>query len=98
MFQVCRPTGRLIYLVLAGTMALSIRVGAREESSAVQPRRSASSPAAKPAAGKPLLRPEPASPAPQSGPTLTNVIDTVFRADGTQAQGELLISWPAFVQ
>jgi trimeric autotransporter adhesin len=27
---------------------------------------------------------------------LTTVQDTVFRADGTPAQGTLLISWPAF--
>lgn len=38
-----------------------------------------------------------ASPAPLSGPPLTSVIDTVFRADGTAAQGVLVITWPAFV-
>jgi hypothetical protein len=32
----------------------------------------------------------------QSGPPLTVVQDTVYRADGTPAQGTLLISWPAF--
>jgi len=35
--------------------------------------------------------------APQSGPALTSVIDTVYRADGTPAQGVLVITWPAFV-
>jgi hypothetical protein len=38
-----------------------------------------------------------ASPAPQSGPPLTSVIDTVYMADGIAAQGVLLITWPAFV-
>lgn len=35
--------------------------------------------------------------APQSGPALTSVIDTVYRADGSEAQGTLVITWPAFV-
>src|SRR5277367_4257421 len=35
--------------------------------------------------------------APQSGPALTSVIDTVYRADGSEAQGVLVITWPAFV-
>jgi len=30
------------------------------------------------------------------GPTLCQIIDTVYRADGTPAQGTALISWPAF--
>ena len=34
----------------------------------------------------------------QSGPALTSVIDTVYRADGTPGQGILVITWPAFVQ
>jgi hypothetical protein len=33
-----------------------------------------------------------ASPAPQS-PTLTTIADTVYRADGTPAQGNLIIIW-----
>src|SRR5882762_8619665 len=36
------------------------------------------------------------SPVPQS-PTLTTVTDTVYRADGNPAQGNLIIMWPAFV-
>jgi hypothetical protein len=35
--------------------------------------------------------------APQSGPASTTVSDTVYRADGTPAQGTLIITWPAFV-
>ncbi|HTS37815.1 MAG TPA: hypothetical protein VMH04_19225 [Candidatus Solibacter sp.] len=37
-----------------------------------------------------------ATPVPQSGGT-TTVADTVLLADGTPAQGNLIISWPAFV-
>ena len=35
--------------------------------------------------------------APQSGPATTTVADTVYMADGTVAQGTLIITWPAFV-
>jgi hypothetical protein len=38
-----------------------------------------------------------ASPAPQSGPALTTVSDTVYRADGSPAQGRLEITWPTFI-
>ncbi|HEV3510538.1 MAG TPA: hypothetical protein VGS05_02470 [Candidatus Sulfotelmatobacter sp.] len=31
------------------------------------------------------------------GPSMTTVADTVYMADGTFAQGSLIISWPAFV-
>src|SRR5580704_1827013 len=31
-----------------------------------------------------------------SGPTLCQIIDTVYRADGTPAQGDVVILWPAF--
>ena len=31
-----------------------------------------------------------------SGPAMTQVVDTVYRADGTVAMGTVLISWPAF--
>ena len=32
-----------------------------------------------------------------AGPATTLVQDIVYRADGTPAQGTLLISWPAFI-
>ena len=32
-----------------------------------------------------------------SGPAMTSVADTVYRADGTAAQGTMIITWPAFV-
>jgi hypothetical protein len=41
--------------------------------------------------------PRAASAAAQSGPALTSVIDTVYMANGTPAQGVLVITWPAFV-
>ncbi len=31
-----------------------------------------------------------------SGPALTQILDTVYRADGSPAQGTVVISWPAF--
>lgn len=31
-----------------------------------------------------------------NGPAMTQVVDTVYRADGTAARGTVLISWPAF--
>src|ERR1035437_8427493 len=38
-----------------------------------------------------------AVPVPQNGPASTTVADTVYLADGTTAQGNLIITWPAFV-
>ncbi len=38
-----------------------------------------------------------ASLTPQGGPSLTTVADTVYLADGTPAQGNVVILWPAFV-
>lgn len=38
-----------------------------------------------------------AAPNPQSGLPTTNVADTVYSADGSPAQGTLIITWPAFV-
>ena len=96
MFQACRPVGRLIYLALAVVVASSILVAAREKGPTAKPERPTSSATAKPAAARAL--PGEVSPTPQSGPTLTNVIDTVYRADGTYAQGELVVTWPAFVE
>jgi len=33
---------------------------------------------------------------PQSGPATTTISDTVYMADGSPAEGSLIISWPAF--
>jgi len=90
--------GRLFYWVLAvvmATTAASVRLEAHPETSARGREKPADSPEAKPRAAEPA--PGGASPAPQSGPTLTSVIDTVYLADGTPAQGVLIITWPAFV-
>lgn len=38
-----------------------------------------------------------AEPVPQTGPATTTIADTVYLADGTTAQGTLIITWPAFV-
>src|SRR5271155_5504350 len=96
MFERCRPAGRLFYLVLAVVVATwSVRVSAREESSGAKPGKSATPPAVKPAAAEPL--PRAASPSPQSGLTMTSVVDTVYLANGSPAQGVLLITWPAFL-
>ncbi len=37
-----------------------------------------------------------AAPDPQSGPATTTVTDTVYNADGSAAQGNLILTWPAF--
>jgi hypothetical protein len=97
MFQKSRPAGRIFYLALAMAVTASgirlhagglvdARVSAGADGSARTPARAAADPA-----------PRGASPAPQSGPPLTSVIDTVYMADGTTAQGVLVITWPAFV-
>src|SRR5271163_4952671 len=96
MFQTYRPERRLFHLVLAVVVtASSALVSAREGASAGKSGKAENSPTAKPAAAETL--PGAASPAPQSGPTLTSVVDTVYMADGTPAQGVLVITWPAFV-
>jgi len=95
MFQECRPAGRLFYWVLAGVVAVSgVWLGAREVSA-----RGLEKPAISPKAKSRASDAEmgAASPTPQSGPTMTSVVDTVYTADGTPAQGVLIISWPAFV-
>ena len=38
-----------------------------------------------------------AAPVPQNGPASTTVADTIYLADGSTAQGNLIIQWPAFV-
>jgi hypothetical protein len=35
--------------------------------------------------------------APDSGPSMTTVADTVYMADGSGASGTLIVTWPAFV-
>jgi len=96
MFKACRPTGRLIYLALTVMLTSSIRIAAAEERPAATAGMATIFPAAKPTAAKVPART--ASPTPQSGPTLTDVVDTIYRADGTEAQGVLVITWPAFLE
>jgi len=43
------------------------------------------------------LRPWAMGVAPQSGPATTTVADTVYSADGSVAQGNLIITWPPFL-
>ena len=43
------------------------------------------------------MRASGAAPVPQSGPATTVIADTVFLADGSKAQGHLIITWPAFL-
>ncbi len=71
-------------LIISGASQILCAAPAAKSSS---PSGTPKSPAATPAT----------SPAPQSGPQLTTVSDTVYMADGTPAQGILIITWPAFV-
>ena len=95
MLQICRPAGRLFYLVLAvvitasGVRLMTGEVAAKNGERPTSP----SEPKAR--AAEPAV--SGAAPSPQSGPTLTSVVDTVYLADGTPAQGVLVITWPAFV-
>ncbi len=94
MFQARRPKGRLFYL-LAGAilMVVGVRLGSIELHAASG--KPTASPDAKAGTAEPTTGM--ASPSPQSGPTETSVIDTVYMADGSAAQGVLIITWPAFV-
>jgi hypothetical protein len=97
MFQTGRPAGRIFYLVLAVVVAAT---GMRLHAGGVGPAASAvwfSATADGVARRAANLAPRAASAPPQSGPALTSVIDTVYRADGTPAQGILVITWPTFV-
>jgi hypothetical protein len=95
MLQTCRPKGGLFYLALAvAVVATGIRLSAREEVLAGSKSRVAGARVVKGAAEP---GPRGATPAPQSGPALTSVIDTVYMADGSTAEGVLVITWPAFV-
>jgi hypothetical protein len=91
MFQACRPAGRLFYLALAVVVTTSgVRAWGRE----VPAEKTGVSTVAKTSATGVSARA--ASPNPQSGPVLTSVIDNVYMADGSGAQGTLVITWPAF--
>src|SRR5258708_5426315 len=96
MFQVCRPMGWLFYWALAVVLVSGARGAGGEERSGAKPGGATGFTPSKPAALK--LRAGAVSRTPQRGPSLTNVVDTVYRADGTQAQGVLVITWPAFVE
>jgi hypothetical protein len=96
MFETCRPAGRLFYLYLALVVimgAFCVRVVARADGSAAKSEKPPSAAPTKPGGAEPLA----ASAAPQGGPTLTSVVDTVYMANGSPAQGVLVITWPAFV-
>ncbi len=95
MLQACRPTGRLFYWALAIMAMAALAATARGEGPAEKPGKATAPPSATPRASNPS--PHAASPAPQSGPALTSIIDTVYLASGTPAQGTLVITWPAFV-
>jgi hypothetical protein len=74
--------------------ATSARLSAGEEVFAGKAEKPAGARAGKAAADP---APRAAAPAPQSGPELTSVIDTVYMADGSTAEGVLVITWPAFL-
>ena len=94
MLQACRPAGRLFYWALAILAMAGLAAIARAEGPAEKPVKATATAATSRAANP---SPSAASPTTQSGPALTSVIDTVFLADGTPAQGTLVITWPAFV-
>jgi hypothetical protein len=84
MLESRRPWGRIFYWVVALGIG-SAGVGTRANGEASGGKLAKAGPVAAAAA------------VPQSGPTLTSVIDTVYQADGSAAQGVLVITWPAFV-
>jgi hypothetical protein len=97
MWQACRPAGRLFCLVLAVALIVSgVQARGRGAGSARRADRAITASMAKPVAVAAM--PHGVAPAPQGGPPLTSVVDTVYRADGTAAQGVLVITWPAFVE
>ncbi len=96
MFETCRPAGRLFYLYLALVVIVGtfgVQVVARADGSAAKSEKPPSAAMAKPSGAEPRA----VAMAPQSGPTLTSVVDTVYMANGSPAQGILVITWPAFV-
>jgi hypothetical protein len=90
MLQRCRPAGRLFCLLLA-IASVVINIGMEGFAAVVEEPPSSAS-------AKPVAEPRPhaASPSPQSGPALTDVLDTVYLASGAPAAGTLVITWPAF--
>jgi hypothetical protein len=94
MLEARRPVGRLFYLALALVMAASGSRLASPDASAGNPKKPATSSEAEPRASEPT--PAAGSPSPQSGPTLTSVIDRIYRADGSPGQDVLIVTWPAF--
>ncbi len=98
MFQHCRPAGRLFYCLLLAAIILPVSIAvrsARAENPSAKPANAAASRAPEPRA--PAAIPAATAPPPQSGPTLTSVVDTVYTANGSPAQGVLIITWPAFL-
>ena len=89
MFQARRPMGRLFYFALAIMVATwCVRLAAREAASSMKAEKSTSSPEARQRMADP--EPRAASPVPQSGPTLTSVIDAT--AKGLDMAGMLALA------
>jgi hypothetical protein len=85
MIESCRPWRRIFYwLVALGMGGAGVGLAPNGEASTGRIAKTGIAVAA-------------AAAVPQSGPALTSVIDTVYRADGSTAQGVLVITWPAFV-
>src|SRR5271166_766230 len=85
MIESCRPWRRIFYLVVTlGIGAVGVGLAPIGQASTR-------------IVAKKGIAVAVAAAVPQSGPALTSVIDTVYRADGSAAQGVLVITWPAFV-
>src|SRR5271169_3181284 len=100
MFQTSRPAGRIFYLALGVVVTVTgirLHAGGLGPASGAARVSTGEDASTRTAARAAAAAPPAASPAPQSGPALTSVIDTVYMADGTAAQGILVVTWPAFV-